>query len=193
MIKRGFTLIEILVALLAAAIISIMSFEFLSNTVFLKDRIEKSIQSDANHSNAINALRLDLLQAIPYKFKDNNLNKLNVALLGPAEERLLTFIAIPTSDRLPNRSSLRRVIYTLEGNNLIRKTTLSNNENVVLSEEILLKGLKNVEITFGDELENLQPDWPNTNYTEKVLFPLFISLKYEFEDNEYQQIMSFFR
>ena len=109
------------------------------------------------------------------------------------EERLLTFIAIPTSDRLPNRSSLRRIIYKLEDNNLIRKTTLSNNENVVLSEEILLKGLKNVEITFGDELENLQPDWPLPNYNEKILFPLFISLKYEFEDNEYQQIMSFFR
>ena len=40
-LNKGFTLIEILVALLAASIISIMSFEFLSNGVFLK---KESIQ-----------------------------------------------------------------------------------------------------------------------------------------------------
>ena len=42
MINKGFTLLEVLIALLAAAIISIMSFDFLSNTVFLKDRIDKT-------------------------------------------------------------------------------------------------------------------------------------------------------
>ena len=47
MIKNGFTLIEVLIALLAAAIITIMSFEFLSNTVFLKERVENSIKSDS--------------------------------------------------------------------------------------------------------------------------------------------------
>ena len=40
-LKSGFTLIEILVALLAASIISVMSFEFLSNTVFLKENVNK--------------------------------------------------------------------------------------------------------------------------------------------------------
>ena len=35
--KNGFTLLEVLIALLAAALISIMSFDFLSNTIFLKE------------------------------------------------------------------------------------------------------------------------------------------------------------
>ena len=45
--KNGFTLLEVLIALLAAALISIMSFDFLSNTVFLKERIDKSIVNDS--------------------------------------------------------------------------------------------------------------------------------------------------
>ena len=51
-LKSGFTLIEILVALLAASIISIISFEFLSNTVFLKENVNKNIKADSDHMNA---------------------------------------------------------------------------------------------------------------------------------------------
>ena len=54
MIKQGFTLIEILIALLAASIISIMSFDYLSNSVFLKERVEQNINLNNKHFNAIN-------------------------------------------------------------------------------------------------------------------------------------------
>lgn len=92
--NKGFTLLEVLIALLAAAIISIMSFEFLSNTIFLKDRIDKSIQDDSKHSQAIHLMRLDLMQAVPFKMKDSNLNNLNTSFIGSNNERLLTFVAL---------------------------------------------------------------------------------------------------
>ena len=193
MIKNGFTLIEVLIALLAAAIITIMSFEFLSNTVFLKERVENSIKSDSAHANAINTMRLDFIQAIPFNFKDKNLSKLKSPLVASSDDRLLTFITISTSDRHTKISNLRRVIYAFENNQLIRKTTLSNNEAVIMSEEIILEGIDNVVLRFGDELSNFQENWPNSSTIEKIPFPLFVLFKYEFEGNEYQQIMSFFR
>ena len=70
MIKQGFTLIEILIALLAASIISIMSFDYLSNSVFLKERVEQNINLNNKHFNAINILRLDLMQSVPFQMKD---------------------------------------------------------------------------------------------------------------------------
>ena len=78
MMNKGFTLLEVLIALLVAALISIMSFDFLSNTIFLKDRVDTSIESDSQHSKAIHTLRLDFIQAVPFKMKDQNLNNLNV-------------------------------------------------------------------------------------------------------------------
>ena len=109
MMQKGFTLLEVLIALLVAALISIMSFDFLSNTVFLKDRVDSSIESDSKHSRAIHALRLDMMQAVPFKMKDQNYNNLNVSLIGSNSERILTFVSLNTNDLTLTGSNLRRV------------------------------------------------------------------------------------
>ena len=82
------TLIEILVALLAASIISIMSFEFLSNSVFLKERVDANIKRDSDHMNTINTIRLDLMQAVPFDMKDQNGRELKVSFVGNSLNRL---------------------------------------------------------------------------------------------------------
>ena len=103
--NKGFTLLEVLIALLVAALISIMSFDFLSNTIFLKDRVDTSIESDSQHSKAIHTLRLDFIQAVPFKMKDQNLNNLNVSLIGSNDERILTFVSLNTQDLSSTRSN----------------------------------------------------------------------------------------
>ena len=44
--KSGFTIIEILVALLSVTLISLFSYQYLSNTSLVKDRLEKFISED---------------------------------------------------------------------------------------------------------------------------------------------------
>ena len=171
MMKNGFTLLEVLIALLAAALISIMSFDFLSNTVFLKDRIDNSISEDSKHSKAIHLMRLDMMQAVPFKLKDQNFNNLNNVFIGSNNERILTFVALTTSDTGILSSKLRRIIYRYNNNNLIRTTTLANNENIVLSEEILLSEIENLEIYFGDSLDDLVEIYPGLNIVENNIFP----------------------
>tara|TARA_Y100000813_G_scaffold89062_2_gene63226 strand:+ start:5262 stop:5840 length:579 start_codon:yes stop_codon:yes gene_type:complete len=191
--KNGFTLLEVLIALLAAALISIMSFDFLSNTVFLKDRIDNSISEDSKHSKAIHLMRLDMMQAVPFKLKDQNFNNLNNVFIGSNNERILTFVALTTSDTGILSSKLRRIIYRYNNNNLIRTTTLANNENIVLSEEILLSEIENLEIYFGDSLDDLVEIYPGLNIVENNIFPEFVILNYRINDKKYNQIMGFFR
>ena len=93
-ITKGFTLIEILVALLAASIISIMSFEFLSNSVFLKERVDANIKRDSDHMNTINTIRLDLMQAVPFDMKDQNGRELEVSFIGNSLDRVMTLSLI---------------------------------------------------------------------------------------------------
>ena len=193
MMKNGFTLLEVLIALLAAALISIMSFDFLSNTVFLKDRIDNSISEDSKHSKAIHLMRLDMMQAVPFKLKDQNFNNLNNVFIGSNNERILTFVALTTSDTAIISSKLRRIIYRYNNNNLIRTTTLANNENIVLSEEILLSEIENLEIYFGDSLDDLVEIYPGLNIVENNIFPEFVILNYRINDKKYNQIMGFFR
>ena len=94
MIKQGFTLIEILIALLAASIISIMSFDYLSNSVFLKERVEQNINLNNKHFNAINILRLDLMQSVPFQMKDTTGRDLNVSFIGGKDDQILKFITL---------------------------------------------------------------------------------------------------
>ena len=193
MMNKGFTLLEVLIALLVAALISIMSFDFLSNTIFLKDRVDTSIESDSQHSKAIHTLRLDFIQAVPFKMKDQNLNNLNVSLIGSNDERILTFVSLNTQDLSSTRSNLRRIIYSYKDNTLRRKTTLVNNENIILSQRVLLSDVSNLNILFGDELTDLLDYYPTSLTTESIHFPEYVFLTYEIQNQEYKQLLGFFK
>ena len=192
-ITKGFTLIEILVALLAASIISIMSFEFLSNSVFLKERVDANIKRDSDHMNTINTIRLDLMQAVPFDMKDQNGRELKVSFVGNSLNRVMTFVSLSTSDHLQTTSKLRRVIYLYEDNQLIRVTTLSNKEQVEISRKTLIKNVENLEIRFGEELDEAEIDWPNLKHNSNIKFPKYIFLTYEIENSIYRQVFSAFR
>ena len=192
-ITKGFTLIEILVALLAASIISIMSFEFLSNSVFLKERVDANIKRDSDHMNTINTIRLDLMQAVPFDMKDQNGRELKVSFVGNSLNRVMTFVSLSTSDHLQIASKLRRVIYLYEDNQLIRVTTLSNKEQVEISRKTLIKNVENLEIRFGEELDEAEIDWTNLKNNSNIKFPKYIFLTYEIENSIYKQVFSTFR
>ena len=192
-LKSGFTLIEILVALLAASIISIMSFEFLSNTVFLKENVDKNIKEDSNHMNAINTIRFDLLQTVSFKMKDQNGRYMNESFIGRPSEKIMTFVTLNSGDYLQKNSKLRRVIYLYEDNQLIRITTLSNKEQKETSNKVLLKNINNLQISYGMELDDNDDVWPNFKYTSSHEFPRYIVLNYEIDDMKYKQIFSTFK
>ena len=191
--KSGFTLLEVLIALLAAALISIMSFDFLANTIFLKERIDNSISNDSKHSKAIHLMRLDMIQAVPFKLKDQNYNNLNNVFIGSNEERILTFVSLSSSDISITNSKLRRIIYRVKDRNLVRTTTLANNENVVLSEEILLSNIDKFQIYFGDSLDDMTDIYPGISVAENSSFPQFVVLNYEINERAFSQVMGFFR
>ena len=191
--KSGFTLLEVLIALLAAALISIMSFDFLANTIFLKERIDNSISNDSKHSKAIHLMRLDMIQAVPFKLKDQNYSNLNNVFIGSNEERILTFVSLSSSDISITNSKLRRIIYRVKDRNLVRTTTLANNENVVLSEEILLSNIDKFQIYFGDSLDDMTDIYPGISVAENLSFPQFVVLNYEINERAFSQVMGFFR
>ena len=192
MIKQGFTLIEILIALLAASIISIMSFDYLSNSVFLKERVEQSINQNNKHFNAINILRLDLMQSVPFQMKDTTGRDLNVSFIGGKDDQILKFITLNSSDTSNSYSKLRRVTYIYKDNTLSRQTTLVNKEDKILSNRLLLEDISNLEFKYGIEPENLTNEWPKTNYAENINAPEYILMEYTLGNNKYPQLFSTF-
>ena len=191
MIKQGFTLIEILIALLAASIISIMSFDYLSNSVFLKERVEQNINLNNKHFNAINILRLDLMQSVPFQMKDTTGRDLNVSFIGGKDDQILKFITLNSSDTSNSYSKLRRVTYIYKDNTLSRQTTLVNKEDKILSNRLLLEDIYDLEFKYGQEAESLSDEWPNIDSTDKNA-PEYILMEYTLGNNKYTQLFSTF-
>ena len=191
MIKQGFTLIEILIALLAASIISIMSFDYLSNSVFLKERVEQNINLNNKHFNAINILRLDLMQSVPFQMKDAAGRDLNVSFIGGKDNQILKFITLNSSDTSNSFSKLRRVTYIYKDNTLSRQTTVVNKEDKILSNRLLLEGIDNLEFKYGEEPEDLTNEWPNIDSNENNA-PQYILMEYTLGNNKYTQLFSTF-
>ena len=54
--------------------------------------------------------------------------------------------------------------------NLVRLTTLANNENIILSEEILLSDIDKYEIYFGDSLDDINDVYPSTECCRKFKY-----------------------
>ena len=191
MIKQGFTLIEILIALLAASIISIMSFDYLSNSVFLKERVEQTINQNNKHFNAINILRLDLMQSVPFQMKDATGRDLNVSFIGGKDDQILKFVTLNSSDASNSHSKLRRVTYTYKNNTLSRQTTLVNKEDKILSNHTLLENINNLEFKYGQEPDDLTSEWPNFDSTTEGA-PEYILMEYTLGNDKYTQLFSTF-
>ena len=141
---------------------------------------------------AINTLRLDLMQSVSYQMKDMNGRITNSVFMGNSGENIMKFVAMTTNDHSNKFSNLRRVIYQLKNNSLVRTTTLANNENLIIDKRILLSDLSNVDITFGNTLNQNFLQWPSSANTVST-YPKFIFLRFEHNDQESTLILSNFR
>ena len=191
-LKSGFSLIEILIALLAGALVSLMSYEYFKDTSNIKNKITAKIDLDTSQMIAVNTLRLDLMQSVSYKMKDLNGRITNSVFMGNIGENIMKFVAMTTNDHSNQFSNLRRVIYQFENNSLVRITTLANNENFIIDKRILLNDLSNVDVTFGNTLNQNFSQWPSSNSTVST-YPKFIFFKFKYNDQESTFILSNFR
>ena len=168
-----------------------MSFDYLSNSVFLKERVEQSINLNNKHFNAINILRLDLMQSVPFQMKDTTGRDLNVSFIGGKDDQILKFITLNSSDTSNSYSKLRRVTYIYKDNTLSRQTPLVNKEDKILSNRLLLEDISNLEFKYGQEAESLIDEWPNIDSTDKNA-PEYILMEYTLGNNKYTQLFSTF-
>ena len=63
----------------------------------------------------------------------------------------------------------------------------------MLSDEILLSDIENLEIYFGDGLDDLVDIYPSLNVLENNALPQYVVLNYDINDKNFNQIMGFFR
>ena len=190
--RKAFTLIEILVALLSVSIITLFSFDYLSNTITVKNQLTSQTTKQQKYTNAINAIRLDLMQLTRMPMKDLNGRYTGVTFFGNNENELMTFISLGASSQNDIVSKLRRITYVFENGQLIRKSSPSNRPSALTSEKLLFENIENLTISFSDSWEEGKYDqWPNNNYPSDTV-PRYIFLDITIDGDDFSYLLSSF-
>jgi len=162
----GFTLIEILVALLVLAILSVAAYGGLHSLMKARETTRDSQQHFHKLQLAMVTLTRDLEQAVSRPIRHAS-GDLNPAMLGgdkDVPELAFTHAGLPNPLQKP-RSSLQRVAYTIDDDKLVRLyyVVLDRTVEETPKRQVLLPGVKSLHLRFLDQFGKWNSHWPPIN------------------------------
>jgi len=160
---RGFTLLELLVALAVFAILATAAYGGLRTVLFTRAAVETQSQRLAAVQLAFHRLGQDIEQAAPRGIRDEY-GEPQAALLGDelADERLILTRAGWANPLGQPRASLQRVAYRLRDGQLWRLhwPVLDRGGLVEPRETSVLDQVRELRIRFLDQNASWRNDWP---------------------------------
>lgn len=153
--SKGFTLLELLIAMSIFSLISIMSFAGLNSVLFNKESIDKELVRLSAVQRTLLNLARDIEQSIDRPIRDG-LGGTTAAIVGGTNIDSTLFELTRTGWRNPasqHRSQLQRVAYSFEDNQLIR--IYWYHPDHLLSDEpvrrVLLSEIEDIKIRYLDK------------------------------------------
>jgi len=168
--RSGFTLLELMVAMVIFAMLGVVSQQLLRNSIETKDAITERSQALTEIQKAIRILRDDFGQMAMRDIRNEKGEtepaiKLQVPMPKIKGEKEKVYLIVFTKNGWANpmdlkRSSLQRVAYAFQDGKLIRYfwPVLDRAQNIEPQAHVLLGNLQSASINFGDTKEN---EFPN--------------------------------
>lgn len=187
---RGFTLMELLVAIFIFAIVSAIAMGGYNEMIKQSDIVNDGAERTRAIQSAMQRLNLDFTSLEPRPVRQPLGDGMQPALL--AEERGNDRIAEFTHSGWSNpagspRSTLQRVAYRLEDDKLIRDYWLALDRTMTSEPEsaVLLEGVKEVKMRFMDPNRAWHEQWPPLGYSPADapwVRPIAVEFTLELED-----------
>lgn len=185
---KGFTLIEVMVAMFLLAIIGAAGFTMLQQITNARTRIETQSDRLTELQRTFYWLTEDITQIIDRPVRsavDSILPAFQYNVQGAS---LMDFTragwANPAADILPARSSLQRVSYRLEDDRLLRSYWyhLDSLDEEPTKQRQLLTGVEELTVRFMDPDGSWQNEWPPLNVEEEPGLPRALEFTFILND-----------
>jgi general secretion pathway protein J len=183
--QKGFTLIELMVAVMVFAIIATASYSALNTVLFQKERTNKVSQILMQLQNTHRIISHDLSLVAPRSI-NNEFDNLRSPFEGKKEDSILMEFskAGVLNPLLQAKSSIQRVAYLLEDDKLYRISydKIDRTSSTTQRRRLLLEGLADVEIEFLLDKNGKSKVTNFPHYSKQTMFPLGVRLKFEIDN-----------
>ena len=169
--KKGFTLLEVIIAVAIFAIISLISFRSLKAIQDNNQLSEKRLAELKQWQQFYMWLEMDLLHTINRPIL-TQYNDQEAAFLGSSDRQIL--LSFTRSGRHNpgqlKRSNLQRISYLLIDKQIIRRSwqVLDRSPDSQFDSVVLLKSVENVTLQFMNELDIWQNHWSSKDEKEPI-------------------------
>ena len=188
-LRSGFTLIEVLIAIIIMTVIAVISTNILQSSLSSREFTNQSLERIKKINLASNLVRRDFRQSVNVPMKDLYGQPLKATFLSPEGSKRIIFTVL-VNRYSEETSGVRRVEYLFNENSFIRRQYFAGNpySSSDYSESVLFEDIDDVKISFSDGIKWVN-SWPLDELTQRSI-PRLIQIKLMQKNKSIEWIIS---
>ena len=186
--KKGFTLIEVLISLVILSIIAIVSTNFLQSSIDLRNQSKSKVDDIKVFNLGVSTIRRDLMSTVNLPMRDNFGNQLP-NFMGSNSDKKITFLGF--INRIDSsRSSISRIEYLFDDTKFIRRVyfTADPYDYDDHIDSVIFDNIDDVEISFLSD-NRWFTEWP-AGQTAAYKIPKLVKIEINDKDRDFEIIIN---
>lgn len=186
--KKGFTLIEVLISLAILSIIAIVSTNFLQSSIDLRNQSKSKVDDIKVFNLGVSTIRRDLMSTVNLPMRDNFGNQLP-NFIGSNTDKKITFLGF--INRIDSsRSSISRIEYLFDDTKFIRRVyfTADPYDYDDHIDSVIFDNIDDVEISFLSD-NRWFTEWP-AGQTAAFKIPKLVKIEINDKDRDFEIIIN---
>ena len=186
--KKGFTLIEVLISLVILSIIAIVSTNFLQSSIDLRNQSKSKVDDIKVFNLGVSTIRRDLMSTANLPMRDNFGNQLP-NFIGSNTDKKITFLGF--INRIDSsRSSISRIEYLFDDTKFIRRVyfTADPYDYDDHIDSVIFDNIDDVEISFLSD-NRWFTEWP-AGQTAAYKIPKLVKIEINDKDRDFEIIIN---
>ena len=186
--KKGFTLIEVLISLVILSIIAIVSTNFLQSSIDLRNQSKSKVDDIKVFNLGVSTIRRDLMSTVNLPMRDNFGNQLP-NFIGSNTDKKITFLGF--INRIDSsRSSISRIEYLFDDTKFIRRVyfTADPYDYDDHIDSVIFNNIDDLEISFLSD-NRWFTEWPAVQ-TATYKIPKLVKIEINDKDRDFEIIIN---